>query len=118
MTDSPFDELSRLDPVDRLVLEPARLAILIVLSACREADFKFLQRAAGLTTGNLSVHLTKLAEADLLTIEKDYVGKRPRTRVSITPRGRQAIEAHWERMERLREAARVWRPEFQAKEGV
>jgi DNA-binding transcriptional ArsR family regulator len=118
MNDSPFDELSQLDPVDRLVHEPARLAILIMLSACVEADFKFLQRATGLTTGNLSVHLAKLAEADLLTIGKDFVGKRPRTRASITPRGHEAIEAHWSRMERLREAARVWRLELRGEEGA
>jgi DNA-binding transcriptional ArsR family regulator len=108
---SPFDELSRLDGVERLVHEPARMAILTILSACLEADFTFLQRATGLTQGNLSLHLSKLAEAALITIQKDFVGKRPRTRATITARGREAIEAHWDRLSRIREAARIWRPE-------
>ena len=46
--------------LDRLIHEPGRLAILTVLSSVTDADFVFLQRATGLTKGNLSSHLTKL----------------------------------------------------------
>ena len=49
--------------LDRLIHEPGRLAILTVLSSVRDADFVFLQRATGLTKGNLSSHLTKLEDA-------------------------------------------------------
>src|ERR1039457_4635004 len=51
----PSDELI----LDRLIHEPARLAILTVLSSVRDADFVFLQRATGLTKGNLSSHLDR-----------------------------------------------------------
>ena len=34
-------------PLDRLIHEPGRLAILTVLSSVREADFVFLQRTTG-----------------------------------------------------------------------
>ena len=44
--------------LDRLIHEPGRLAILTVLSSVTDADFLFLQRATGLTKGNLSSHLT------------------------------------------------------------
>jgi DNA-binding transcriptional ArsR family regulator len=111
MTNPPFDQLSRLDGVERLVHEPSRMAILTILSACVEADFTFLQRATGLTQGNLSLHLSKLADAALITIAKDFVGKRPRTRAVITEHGRNAIEAHWDRLARIRQAARNWRPQ-------
>ena len=50
---------------DRLVHEPARLAILTALSACQKADFLLLLTITGLTKGNLSSHLTKLEEAGL-----------------------------------------------------
>jgi DNA-binding transcriptional ArsR family regulator len=53
----------QINELDRLVHEPARLAILTVLSSCHEADFVFLQRATGLTNGNLSAHLSKLEDA-------------------------------------------------------
>ncbi len=79
--------------LDRLIHEPARLAILTVL---------FLQRATGLTQGNLSSHLTKLEEAGLVAIEKSFVGKRPNTNVALTPVGTQRIAAHWAQLDQLK----------------
>lgn len=99
---TPHEELSGLD---RLIHEPARLAILTVLSSASGADFVFLQRVTGLTKGNLSSHLTKLEEAGLVTIEKRFVGKKPNTSVAMTRAGRTAIEGHWERLDRLRKAS-------------
>ncbi|MGH3850813.1 MAG: transcriptional regulator, partial [Pseudonocardiaceae bacterium] len=81
---------------------PARLAILTVLSSCQSADFVFLQRATGLTKGNLSSHLTKLEEAALVTIEKKFVRKKPNTSVELTDLGRKGIALHWEQLDRLR----------------
>jgi DNA-binding MarR family transcriptional regulator len=88
--------------LDRLVHEPGRLAILTVLSSIKSADFTFLQRATGLTEGNLSSHLTKLEDAGLLTIEKRFVLKKSHTTASLTPAGRRRIEAHWRQLETLR----------------
>jgi sugar phosphate isomerase/epimerase len=53
----------RIIEADKLVHEPARLAVLTALSACKAADFVFLQQLTGLQAGNLSQHLAKLAEA-------------------------------------------------------
>jgi DNA-binding transcriptional ArsR family regulator len=92
--------------LDRLIHEPGRLAILTVLSSARDADFLFLQRATGLTKGNLSSHLTKLEDAGLVVIEKRFVGKKPNTRVALTALGRERIARHWEQLDRLRETAR------------
>ena len=94
----PRDELQ----LDRLIHEPGRLAILTVLSSVRDADFLFLQRATGLTKGNLSSHLAKLEDAELVTIEKRFIRKKPNTSVALTPPGRERIARHWEQLERLR----------------
>ncbi len=91
--------------LDRLVHEPGRLAILTVLSSVTDADFVFLQRATGLTKGNLSSHLTKLEDGGLVTIEKRFVRKRPNTTVALTKPGRERITSHWEQLERLRRLA-------------
>jgi DNA-binding transcriptional ArsR family regulator len=91
--------------LDRLIHEPGRLAILTVLSSASDADFLFVQRATGLTKGNLSSHLTKLEDAGLVAIEKRFVGKKPNTRVALTARGRERIARHWEQLDRLRETA-------------
>lgn len=89
--------------LDRLVHEPARLAILTALSACRSADFPYLARVSGLTYGNLSSHLTKLEASGLIAIDKSFKGRSPTTRVQITEAGRSSVDEHWRLLERLRE---------------
>ena len=87
--------------MDRLIHEPARLTILTALSACKSADFLFLQRLIGLTPGNLSSHLTKLEEAGLLWMDKRIIARRPHTQVGLTDSGRAAIDRHWQQLEDL-----------------
>jgi DNA-binding MarR family transcriptional regulator len=91
--------------LDRLIHEPGRLAILTVLSSAGDADFLFLQRATGLTKGNLSSHLARLEAAGLVTVEKRFVGRKPNTRLALTPEGRERIARHWEQLDRLRGTA-------------
>lgn len=96
------DTSSKLPEIDRLIHEPARLAILTVLSACRAADFLFLQNATGLSKGNLSVQLSKLEQAGLIRLKKEIVGKKTRTTASLTAKGNKEIAAYWEAMDKLR----------------
>lgn len=102
----PYEELAGLD---RLIHEPARLAVMTALAASNGADFLFLQRLTGLTKGNLSSHLSKLEKADLVQIRKQFVGKMPNTFVTATKKGRAAIDEHWMRLEKLRSSTAVWR---------
>ncbi|MEV7396010.1 transcriptional regulator [Aeromicrobium sp. NPDC092404] len=88
--------------LDRLIHEPGRLAILTVLTSVAEADFVFLQRTTGLTKGNLSSHLTKLEDADLVRIEKRFVRKKPNTNVTLTEHGAERIARHWAQLDRLK----------------
>ena len=104
---SPFEEIAGLD---RLVHDPARLAILTALSACKRAEFLFLQRLIGLTKGNLSAHLSKLEEAGWVVVEKIFVDKKPKTFARLSDEGRREIAAYWEQIERLREESARWRP--------
>jgi DNA-binding transcriptional ArsR family regulator len=95
--------------VDRLVHEPARLAILTILEACECADFLFLASATGLPNGNVSGHLAKLQAVGLVTMTKGYRGKRPHTLVSLTPTGLVGIREYWRRLDRARKTADLWR---------
>jgi len=88
------DPIKEVVNVDRVVHEPARLAILLTLEACEYADFKFLQAATGLSMSNLSLHLIKLEEHRLVEIEKTFVRKTPRTIARLTKDGKAAIRAH------------------------
>jgi DNA-binding MarR family transcriptional regulator len=102
---SPFEEISNFD---RLVHEPARLAILTALEACRHADFMYLQSLTGLAKGNLSQHLAKLEAASLISTSRGFAGKVPKTVVRLTPNGRSAVRAHWRRLEQMRRDASGW----------
>jgi DNA-binding transcriptional ArsR family regulator len=88
--------------IDRLVHEPARLTILSVLAACERADFLFLERATGLTRGNLSVQLSRLEAAGFIDIRKTIQRKRTLTTASLVDRGRSALSNYWQAMEVLR----------------
>jgi len=87
---------------NRLVHEPARLAILTVLSSCRSADFLFLEQVTALSRGNLSVQLTNLESAGMVEITKELVGKKTHTMVALTNLGKDEIQSYWETMDQLR----------------
>ncbi|WP_126630117.1 winged helix-turn-helix domain-containing protein [Dictyobacter alpinus] len=88
--------------LDKLIHEPARLAIMTALATCSSADFTFLLQLTGLSKGNLSSHLSKLEQAGLVQIEKRFIGKTPNTLISLTPQGQEAIERHWQLLDKLR----------------
>ena len=98
-TTSP--ELSEVADLDRLVHEPARLAILALLYVIESADFTFLMNQTGLSWGNLSTHMTKLEEAAYLEVEKSFKGKRPNTTLRLTPRGRKAFQDYASKMKQF-----------------
>jgi DNA-binding transcriptional ArsR family regulator len=104
---TPFE---RLAAFDRLVHEPARLAILTALSACDKADFVFLRSLTGLTKGNLSSHLAKLEQAGLVEIEKTFEGRQPITYVALSGEGRQVLKAYWKRFDQVRQGLRRLKP--------
>jgi DNA-binding MarR family transcriptional regulator len=68
-----------------------RLGILTIAAESKRVEFGYLKEVLELTGGNLSRHLTVLVDAGLLDMEKGYDGKRPRTWVTITRAGRQAL---------------------------
>lgn len=89
--------------IDRVIHEPARLALVSILATVKEADFLYLRRETGLTKGNLSSHLSKLEEAGYVEIEKTYKGKLPLTICRLSEAGEKAFETYRAQMRRLME---------------
>jgi DNA-binding transcriptional ArsR family regulator len=87
--------------LDRMVHEPARLAILTVLSAAEEVEFLFLVKVTGLSKGNLSVQAQKLEAAGYVQTIKAFRGRVPVTSFRITPQGRTALLAYHDQMRAL-----------------
>ncbi len=77
--------------VDRLIHEPARLAILTNLFVVESANATYLLQQTGLTWGNLGSHLLKLEQAGYVDVVKGYNGRKPETTVSLTVGGRNAL---------------------------
>src|ERR1700730_15800904 len=98
--------------VDRLGHEPARLAILTVLTSCRMADFLFLQSMTGLPQANVSSHVATLEDAGLVLVTRSFRRKRVYTTVQVTPEGRERYDAYWRHMETVRIQATDGRFEF------
>jgi DNA-binding MarR family transcriptional regulator len=54
-----------------------------------------------LTKGNLQSHLARLEESGYIAIEKDFVGKIPRTVCKLTPAGRLAFKRYRKELKKL-----------------
>jgi DNA-binding MarR family transcriptional regulator len=87
--------------LDRMIHEPARLAILTVLSAAEDVEFLFLLKVTGLSKGNLSVQTQKLEAAGYLKTAKGFRGRVPVTSFRITAAGRKALSAYQEQLRAL-----------------
>jgi len=84
--------------VDRLIHEPARLAIMTNLFVVENANATYLLQQTGLTWGNLGSHLAKLEDAEYVDIVKGYKGKQPQTTIALTPQGRTALVLYREQL--------------------
>jgi DNA-binding NtrC family response regulator len=105
-TSGRLEDLVRLD---RLVHEPARLAILTALTACRTADALFLQSITGLALRQLYAHLRTLAKSGLIAIDKRFKGTHRETWLEITAAGDAAFHEYWRRLEASMTAVKSWR---------
>lgn len=83
--------LPKLDP---LLHAELRLGVMSILADVQSADFTFLKKQTGATSGNLSVQIDKLASAGYITVEKGFKGKMPCTTCSITPTGMEAFQGY------------------------
>ena len=99
-----MDSKGSFTDIDKLIHEPARYMIMAYLYVVEGADFLFLKNQTDLTYGNLSSHLSKLEKAGYVKIEKEFVGKKPHTMLSLTKVGRKAFENYRENMKRMLEA--------------
>ena len=87
--------------IDDLIHGRVRLAVMAFLASVEEADFTVLREKAGVTDGNLSVHIRKLEDAGYLQVTKQFVDRKPQTRCTLTDKGRGAWLAYISRMEQL-----------------
>lgn len=88
--------------IDSDLGNPTRLGIVASLKNRERAEFKLLRDSLGVSDSVLSRHISALEKAGMISVKKGYVGKRPRTWVSITNAGAHRFDAH---IQALRELA-------------
>jgi DNA-binding MarR family transcriptional regulator len=86
----------RLDPV---ITSPIRLSILACVVAVAEMDFRSVMDLVEIPAATCSKQVALLEEAGYLHVRKGFVGRRPRTWLSATPQGRQALATHLEALD-------------------
>jgi DNA-binding MarR family transcriptional regulator len=84
-----------MDQPDPIIHQPVRLKIMAALKPmpeCEMLEFVRLKSIVGATEGNLGAHIQTLEAQGYVEVEKDFVGKKPRTRVKLSKPGRRAFE--------------------------
>lgn len=80
--------------LDELIHVPVRLSMMAALANAATIDFRHLRDLVEVSDSLLSKHIATLEEAGYVSVEKGYEGKRPRTWLSLTRRGRTAYAAY------------------------
>ncbi len=81
-------------PLDPVLHNQLRLAIVSLLVGVEEADFNHLLTHTGATRGNLSVQIGKLKDAGYILVTKGMRGKYPNTKCRLTAEGLHAFEVY------------------------
>ena len=95
------EDFPSVSSIDKLIHEPARLLLMANLYVVESADFLYLMTQTGLSFGNLSSHMSKLESAGFIKVDKEFVEKKPVTRLSLTDEGRSAFNEYKTRMKHL-----------------
>ena len=90
--------------LNETIHQPVRLRImaaLVTLGSDEEVDFTYLRDLLEVTDGNLGAHLRKLEESGYITINKEFVDRKPRTFISANQVGRKVFNEHVEALESI-----------------
>lgn len=80
-----------------IIHQPVRLKIMAALNALpfgEQLEFVRLRAIVDATEGNLGAHIGTLENAGYIVVEKDFAGKKPRTRIAMSGTGKSAFDAH------------------------
>ena len=77
----------------------ARLGIMSVLMVNDLVDFSTLKNLLQLTDGNLASHIRALEDLQYITVNKQFVGRKPNTTYSVSELGKKAFNDHLNALE-------------------
>ena len=80
--------------LDDLIHAPVRFSIMATLEGADRAEFRFVRDAVEVSDSVLSRQMSTLEDAGYVAVTKGHVGKRPRTWLAMTEKGRSAYTEH------------------------
>ncbi len=78
-----------------------RLGIMSALMVNDALDFNSFKDLLGVTDGNLASHLKALEKHQLITVSKQFIGRKPNTTYSASNLGRISFKKHLAALEQL-----------------
>ena len=89
------------EKLNKIIHERVRLGVMSVLSVRGRFTFNELKALLKVTDGNLSVHAAILERNGLISIMKDFDGKRPRKTFEITNKGKEQFMLYVAEIEKM-----------------
>ncbi len=90
-----------IEQLDEVIHQKVRLGLMTILAGRESADFGALRDQLGLTDGNLSSHLSQLEKRHYIRVDKTFVSRKPRTTVTITKKGKEALHRYVDLLRRI-----------------
>ena len=78
-----------------------RLGIMSALMVNEIMDFNSLKNLLEVTDGNLASHMKSLEKEQYVTVQKQFIGRKPNTNFKATAAGKKAFEKHLDSLEEL-----------------
>jgi DNA-binding HxlR family transcriptional regulator len=78
-----------------------RLGIMSILMVNETIDFATLKEMLDITDGNLASHVSALEKLEYVSVNKQFIGKKPNTTYAATALGKSAFMEHLNALESL-----------------
>jgi DNA-binding MarR family transcriptional regulator len=88
--------LQKLDP---LLEHRSRLGSCVLLSTVDRASFARLKELLRESDGNLGAHLRRLEDAQYISVNKEFVDRKPVSWYSLTAKGKGVLKTHLKALE-------------------
>lgn len=90
-----------INKLDKLLENRIRLGIMSALMVNNEIDYNSLKELLNVTDGNLASHLKALEKNKLITVHKQFIGRKPKTTYSATKHGKEIFNKHLSALEEI-----------------
>ena len=87
--------------LDKAFDSRVRLGIMSILSVNESADFNTMKQLMELTDGNLASHLKALENIKYIQSMKQFIGRKPNTKYSVTELGKDSFKKHLDALEQI-----------------